>query len=227
MKYLFYTVFALFPCFAFGQPASSIDIGAGVGMSSYYGDINQNKLFYNPNISFDGIIRYNFSNRYSLRANVMSTKLKADDIDFENPYQQSRKEFFVRNIFEIGVLGEVNFFPYINPHEWGHSLSTIYATLGAGYAVSYVTGQEDIGSSSIIFGVGYKRVLTRRFAVEAEWAFRKLVNDEFDNVVDPIKTGETSKLFNNDWYNVIGVRLTYNFWQNGGKCRTFEKDTDL
>lgn len=217
----------LFPICVFSQPASSIDFGAGMGMSSYFGDINQEKLFYNSQMSFDGFMRYNFNNRYAIRANVLSAKLKANDRDFKNPYQENRRKFFIRSIFEIGVVGEVNFFPYQNPTEWGVSNGTIYALLGVAHAMSYTARKENNGASSIMFGVGYKRALKRRWAIEAEWAFRKLLKDDLDEISDPIKSGKTSSLFNNDWYYVLGIRISYNLWQQSGKCRTFERDTDL
>lgn len=227
MKRLLYILFLLFPLGLLAQPASSIDFGGGVGISSYIGDINQDKAFYNPQLSFDGFVRYNFNNRYALRANVMHAKLKANDQDFDNPYQQKRSRFFVRSILEVGIIGEVNFFPYQNPAEWGTSEGTIYALLGVGYAISYTLRREKASLPNVTFGVGYKRNLGSRWAVETEWAFRKLPNDGLDEISDPIKSGEKSRLFNNDFYNVLEVRLSYNLWQQSGKCRAFDRDTDL
>lgn len=217
MKNCLYIVCLLFPAFVFAQPASSIDFGAGVGVSSYYGDINANTPFYDPHLSFDGFVRYNFNNRYALRANLMHTELKALDEDFNNPYQQYRQKEFSKSLLELGIIGEINFFPYQNPPEWGSSTGTIYALVGVGYASSF----------SPLFGVGYKRNLAGRWALEAEWAFRKLLNDTLDGISDPIKSGEKSRLFNNDWYHVLGLRLSYNLWRQSGKCRTFDRDTDL
>lgn len=227
MKQFFCIILLLFPIYLLAQPASSIEFGGGVGVSSYYGDINPEQTFYNINPSFDGFMRYNFSNRYSVRANLMNTKLKARDVDFNNDYQQSRKKFFVRSLLEVGIVGEVNFFPYQNPAEWGTSEGTIYALLGVSYALSYTARRENTNAPAIMFGVGYKRNLGGRWAVELEWAFRKLPNDSLDEVVDPINSGKKSRLFNNDFYNVLGVRLCYNLWQQSGKCRTFDKDSDF
>lgn len=227
MKYIIYVVAILSPLFVLGQPASSIDFGAGLGISSYYGDINQDRPFYNPHLSFEGFARYNFNNRFAIRANIMATKFKVGDRDFNNPYQQKRNASFNRGVMEIGIVGEVNFFPYQNPPEWGSQDETIYTLLGVSNVNSYSSGKENISIPGILIGVGYKKVLSDRLAFEIEWAFRKLLSDEFDGIVDPIKSGKQSKLFNNDWYNVLGVKLSYNLWSHGGKCRTFEKDTDI
>lgn len=226
-RFITYTVFLLLPVFAFAQPASSIDFGAGVGVSSYYGDINQEKALYNAHLSMQGFFRYNLNNRYALRVNLMSTTLKASDSDFKNPYQQRRNKAFERSILELGLMGEINFFPYQNPPEWGVSNGTIYAVLGVGYAVAYAKRAENENFPNFTFGVGYKRAFYGRWAVEFEWVFRKLLYDRLDGISDPMKSGQKSSLFNNDFYNVVGVSLSYNLWQESGKCRTFDRDTDL
>lgn len=227
MKYLLYTVLLLFPLALFSQPASSIDFGGGLGVSSYYGDINQEGVFYEPHLSIEGFMRYNFNKRYALRAHVLSTKLKGRDRDFESPYQKIRSKFFVRSIIEVGVVGEVNFFPYQNPPEWGTSVGTVYGLLGFANSSSYSARRNNVGILSVLMGVGYKRALGNRWAVELEWAFRKCLNDDLDEIIDPINSGEQSKLFNNDWYNVLAVKLSYNLWRQSGKCRTFERDSDI
>ncbi len=224
MKKLLYIVFVLCPVAIWSQPASSFDFGGGVGLSSYYGDINQEKFFYNANLAFEGFVRYNFNRRYAVRVHVMGTELKGEDADFRNLYQQSRNQFFKRSITEIGVVGEVNFFPYVNPWEWEAYIGTIYGLVGVGQAISYSRINENTNILNILMGVGYKRALRNRWALEVEWAFRKCLNDELDGIVDPIKTGKKSTLFNNDWYNVLAIKLSYNLWQNDGRCRTFERD---
>ncbi len=228
MKQTFYIVlFFILPFSVLAQPAASFDFGLGVGASSYYGDINQEKFFYKPNFEIDGFARYNFNDRYALRGNIMSTKLEAYDIDFDSPYQKARNASFSENILEMSLLGEVNFFPYLNPQGWDTYKNTIYATVGVGMVVKYGSGKKGENIPLILMGVGYKQVLGKRFALEIEWVFRKCLNDTLDRVVDPTESGITSRLFNNDWYNVLGVKLSYNFWSLGSKCRTFEKEDDL
>ncbi len=95
-------------------------------------------------------------------------------MDFKNNYQQNRKLFFKRSITEIGVVGEVNFFPYVNPSEWGSYVGTIYGLVGLGQTVSYSTINDNIAISSILMGVGYKRILRNRWAIELEARQRSL-----------------------------------------------------
>ncbi len=231
MKYLVYIAVFLLPLGVFGQD-SSIEIGGGVGVSSYYGDINQDRFFYNPNVAFDGLIRYNFNKRYAVRFGFMTSKFRANDLNFKNSYQQSRRASFSKNIQEISIVGEVNLFPYVNPLEWGSRKMTVYTLLGFANSPSFSEknrGKKRQGKSvmSAIWGIGCKRTLGGRWAIEVEWAFRKCFKDRFDGVVAPIHKDKQSAFFNNDFYNVLGVRLVYNLWEASGKCRTFEKDSDL
>ncbi len=227
MKYLLYVVCFLFPWVAFAQPASTIDIGGGVGIGSYYGDINQDVPFYKIKPSFSGFMRFNFNTRYSLRVNVCATRLEGQDIDSNNGYQQYRKKSFDAGIVELGLVGEFNFFSYINPPEWQTSENTLYGLLGAGVFFRTEEEKENVQDPVLMMGIGYKQALKNRIALEIEWGFRKTFSDELDGVADPIKSGESSSWFNNDWYNVLEVKLTFNLWQQGGKCRTFEKDSDI
>ncbi len=227
MKYLIYVVFFLFPWVAFAQPASSVDIGGGIGISSYFGDINQDVPFYKPRPSVEGFVRFNFNTRYSLRANICVTNLVGYDVDAGNVYQQHRDKSFEAGVIDLGLIGEFNFFSYLNPREWQTSRNTLYGVLGLGMCFKTEDEKENVKLPALIMGIGYKQVLSNRVALEIEWAFRKCFGDELDGVSDPIDSGVTSIWFNNDWYNVLEVKLSFNLWQAGGKCRTFDRDSDI
>ncbi len=81
-------------------------------------------------------------------------------------------------MLDVSLLGEVNFFPYLNPMGWDTSRNTIYATVGPGVAIKYKNKHGGKGAKIplIVMGVGYKRVLGSRFALEVEWAFRLSYN---------------------------------------------------
>ncbi len=226
MKKIVYIIFLLYPVAVFSQPASSVDFGGGIGISSYYGDINQERPFYNAKAAFEVFTRYNFNNRYALRVQMLGTRIEAADKDFESIYQRQRNMSFVRSVTEIAVVGEVNFFPYVNPAERLSYVGTLYGLIGFGRALTHINHENKIGIPVVLMGVGYKRALWNRWAFEMEGGFRKCLNDRFDEIIDPIKTGKQSALFNNDWYNVFAVKLSYNFWRTGGRCRTFERDAE-
>lgn len=222
LRLLIYSLF-ICPFISVGQPLSSFDIGAGFGVSSHFGDINQETLFYEPNFGVEFFLRYIFSDRYAIRGNVLVTTLSGNDSDFKNRYQQqTRNKSFDMGIFEAGLVGEVNLFPYSNPPMWGSNRETVYMLGGIVAAISY--GEEHVAAAmpSVIVGAGYKKTLGNRIAIEMEWAFRKLFTDELDGVDNPHNL-EQPLLFNKDWYHFLSVKLSYNIFNFTGKCRTFEK----
>lgn len=203
--------------------AQSVDVGAGLGVTYYNGDINPNAMFYKPNLGFEGFVRYNFNNRYSLRGNVMTSKFEAYDEDFIVKYQQQRRASFQKSILEVGVIGEVNFFPFTNPSDWKTKKGTFFILTGFLMAIPYDTTKEGAAFFALPIGAGYKRDLFGRWAIQLEWTFRKTLVDDFDSVDDPLRLGEKSKWFNNDWYNLLSVKLSLNLYDPNGKCRTFER----
>lgn len=203
--------------------AQSVDVGGGVGVTYYNGDINPDAMFYKPNLGIEGFVRYNFNSRYSVRGNVMVSDFEAYDKDFIVKYQQQRRASFQKSIVEVGVMGEVNFFPFTNPSEWKTKKGTFFILTGVLMTIPYKTDKEGAGFLSVPIGAGYKRDLPGRWAIQIEWTFRKTFTDYFDNVADPLGLGEKSKLFNNDWYNLLSVKLSLNLYDPNAKCRTFER----
>lgn len=221
LRLLIYSLF-ICPFISVGQPLSSFDIGAGFGVSSHFGDINQEALFYEPNFGTEFFLRYIFNDRYAIRGNVLVTSFSGNDRDFKNRYQQTRNRSFDTGLFEVGLIGEVNLFPYNNPTTWGVSTETIYMLGGVTMANTYGEERDGIAMPTVMLGAGYKRAMGKRFAIEMEWAFRKLFSDELDGVDNPHKL-EQSLLFNKDWYHFLSIKLSYNIFNFSGKCRTFEK----
>lgn len=221
LRLLIYS-FLICPFISVGQPLSSFDIGAGFGVSSHFGDINQETLFYEANFGTEFFLRYIFNDRYAIRGNILVTRLSGNDRDFNNRYQQTRNKSFDTGVFEAGLIGEVNLFPYNNPATWGTNIETIYMLGGVAATNTYGESRNGVGRLAVIVGVGYKRELGNRFAIEAEWAFRKLFTDELDGVDNP-HNFEQPLLFNKDWYHFLSIKLSYNIFNFSGKCRTFEK----
>ncbi len=216
-KYCTIFLLILMPFGVFSQ--QTLDIGAALGTTSYIGDINQKQLFYRPNIAFEGMARFNVDARYAVRFSLLFGSLEGADADFENDYQQKRNASFSTPFTELGVVGEFNFVPYSNPVNWSTTAHSLYGVLGATYTSASSTGS----SIAIPIGLGYKYNIGKRFALEAEWTFRKTLIDNLDKVEDPHELEQTTPLFNNDWYYFAGVRLSYSLVRFNEKCRTFEK----
>jgi hypothetical protein len=102
------------------------------GVSSYLGDINPNRLLYSPLPAGGIFYRYNLNPRQALRTNLFIGGLRANDLDFNNAFQQARAASFSGTVGEWAVQFEFNFFPYSTEGKrWNF---TPYFAAGAGIA---------------------------------------------------------------------------------------------
>ena len=136
-----------------------------------------------------------------------------NNIVIGRPYIES----FNVTIINPAVQTEFNFFPYKTgnlAYSW-----TPYIFGGVGYSFlmsrSYSTTNNapvNIPKNHMVipFGVGAKVNLTKRLSGGVEWTFNKTFSDRVDGVVP--RTGE-SAIFKNDWYNFVGLFITYKFFK--------------
>lgn len=197
---------------------SSIDLGIYLGGSSYLGDINQNRLFYNFNPSVGGFIRYNYNSRWALRLNGQLLKIDANDLDFNNAYQQNRNEKFDTELGEVSLFVEFNFLRYHSKLKARYHKFSPYLITGFSYAQSTNTSSP----LSIPMGVGFKFAVKDRLTGSVEWVMRKTFTDELDNLSDPLNTKSSSLLYNNDWYYFVGITLSYKIINIRTNCNNYE-----
>lgn len=222
MRYFFLLLFSSLLFTAYGQRKS--DIGFYAGMTSYMGDINPNQLLYSPSMSIGGLFRYNFHERYSLKITGIMHSLKGNDEDFSRniDYRNPPASFKTR-IFDISSQFEINFLPYITGKDKGKGTSYVLGGLGMGIVMgSDVSGIGSVNPKThfhIPFGLGYKYNATNRLGIGMEVSFRKTFSDNIDGV--PNHLGE-SLVFNNDWYNSIGLFITYKFFKFAPDCPVYK-----
>ena len=65
------------------------EIGGFFGMSFYLGDLNKEKLFYNPSPSFGVFYRYILNPRYAIRSSLTYGLLKGDNNNIYNDAPQT------------------------------------------------------------------------------------------------------------------------------------------
>ena len=194
-----------------GQP--SVDYGVFLGASSYLGDINPYRLLYSPSIAPGIFFRYNFHPRQALRTSFFYGGLKADDLDFNNSFQQAREEFFNGTVVELAVQYEFNFFPYTTEgKQWNY---TPYFAAGAG--IAYIIKTIPV----IPFSFGFKINLYKNLGLEAEYGFRKTFFDTFDGVLDPATENGGLLIHNNDWYSFLGVGVTWKMFNRLAGCMDY------
>ncbi len=209
----------LFPLSAYCQ--RNADYGVFGGVSSYIGDINTNRLFYSPLPAGGLFYRYNFNPRQALRTNVFIGGIQGNDLDFNNPLQQARKESFSGAVGEWAFQYEFNFFPYSTQGKrWNY---TPY--LAAGIGVTFINTISLTYEPVIPFSLGFKINIHKNLGLEAEYGFRKTFYDNFDGLKDLTDPSHHAWLHNNDWYSFAGVSITWKIYNKLAGCPAF-KDVD-
>lgn len=210
--------FLLFMCISLslsGQRRS--DYGIFAGVSSYLGDINPNRLLYSPLPAGGIFYRYNFNPRQALRANLFIGGLRANDLDFNNTFQQTRAASFSGIVGEFALQFEFNFFPYSTDGKlWDY---TPYLSAGAGVAFVNTTTVATV--PVIPFSLGFKINVYKNLGLEAEYGFRKTFYDNFDGLKDLVAPSDYGVIHNNDWYTFTGVAVTWKFFSKSDVCPAY------
>jgi hypothetical protein len=217
-KMVLLVVLVLFTFFAKAQRKS--DIGLMGGTNFYMGDINQEKVFYKPGYHFGPLFRYNFNERTSFRLKGVYTKISGSDYDFNTVITGRMPNTFSTTFINVASQVEYNFIPYLTgdiAYKW-----TPYIFGGVGYSIilasSSTFGVAAKNHFVLPFGCGAKINFDRRLSGGVEWTFNKTFSDRIDGVIP--RTGETS-LFKNDWYNYVGLFITYKFFKFAADCPAY------
>jgi len=190
------------------------EFGIGLGASHYFGDLNTRAHINRPKPAAGIFFRKNFGNYIGLRIAGNYARLGySDKYNTENEYQHRRNLSFNTNVWELGLLGDFNFYRFM-PGEPDFSF-TPYISLGVSVfnydPYAYLAdkkyylrplGTEGQGSAlypdrkpynsmalAIPFGVGVKYALNERMNIGFEVVHRFTNTDYLDDVsktyVDP------------------------------------------
>jgi len=174
---------------------------------------------YKPSLTIGGLYRYNFNPRNSLRFHTVYGKLRGDDLDFTNDFQQDRELNFETPFVDLAINTEFNFFPY----QYGlrKDRYTPYVTGGLGYNIVFSSEKKGTTGLTITYGAGFKGNISKRFSGGFEWSFRKTFNDRLDGIENP---GQENTVFyhNNDWYSVVGIFVTFKFLSYLYECPAYD-----
>jgi hypothetical protein len=216
MKRIYWLLLILFlPLSLSGQRKS--DFGVLAGVSSYFGDINPNRILYSPQPAGGIFYRYNLNPRESLRASLFFGGLKANDLDFSNAFQKARAASFSGTVTDWVAQFEFNFFPYSTEGKrWNY---TPYFAAGAG--VAYVNGPASAIIPVIPFSFGFKVNVYKNIGLEAEYGFRKTFYDNFDGLNDLVTPSDHSWTHNNDWYTFTGIAVTWKIYNKLAGCPAY------
>jgi hypothetical protein len=209
----------LLPLCLFGQRKG--DFGIMGGITSYFGDINNNRIFYSPHPAGGIFYRYNFHPRHSLRTSIIFGSISGNDLDFDNDFQQTRAASFSSNIGEAAMQFEFNFFPYSTQgKQWNYS-----PYIAAGAALAYVGSAEPAFVPAIPITLGFKINIRKNIGLEAEYGVRKTFYDNFDGLVDRVSPEDVGWINNNDWYTFAGISVTWKFYNKLAGCPAYGEES--
>ncbi|SMP28001.1 hypothetical protein SAMN06265367_105224 [Algoriphagus winogradskyi] len=212
--------------------AQKYDIGGGVGVAAYSGDIirkiDPGQL--GSQVTLFG--RRNFDNVWSLRAGGNAAFLYgADSIKPIDQLAYIRDGRFRAGVLEFSAVMEFNFLDYLSlSSEFRFSP---YAFFGVGYTFVFAKGNTfqynvssryNLGTVVIPFGGGVKYQIDERWTLAAELGFRPTFTDYLDKIdskeptiprfPDPDNPDQPyginfGNAYDKDWYYFLGVTISY------------------
>ncbi len=212
-----------------------LEIGVMLGTSYYLGDLNPQKQFYKPSLSYGGIARYVLSDRFALKGTASIVRIKGDYPDNGVLFPEGDVNYsFNRGMADGTMQVEFNFISYDHPYI-STTNYTPYISFGLGTTIykrfsteSENNSEQTVFILSLPIGVGFKYKINKWIRVGAEWNFRKTFVDDLDyvgnnltiNADDPYGFNTGWKIHNNDWYSFAGVMVTFNMFKRKTECNS-------
>lgn len=193
------------------------EVGASAGLSWGYGDVNANRVIYDPSFSYSVMGRYNVNLRWALAAELSGSGISGNTADFDYAFPGGDYKFD-RQCWQASILPEFHF--------WNYGLGIDYREkkrytpfLTAGLTAGAVTGD---GSSDFIWGIplgaGFKVKIRPRLNAHITALFTKTFSDKLDGCADP-EGIKTSALMGNDWLAAIRIGITFDFKERCVECK--------
>lgn len=215
-KLLYAFAFILFLGTSMESQAQRHEMGGGVGLLNYSGEVNP---FANPINSRPGaqlLYRFNCSPSFTLRLNLMGGLVHGNEKNSNSPVAQYRQASFNSTVFDFCGIMEYNFLDYWYRETGQQYRFSPYFAAGIGY-MNFQTTVGDGGAyeaasvACLPIGVGMKYRLGKQLNMNVELIGRKAFTDELDGVYDPKIAGvkNTANAFTSDWYYYLGFNLTY------------------
>lgn len=193
------------------------EIGFGGGMSWVYGDVNKEKVLYNPALAGDIVFRYNANPRWAFVADLATYGIKGDSKDFDNAYPNDATHSFDNCLWNLAIRPEFHFWNYGWSNDYREKKHIVpFLTAGAG--VGFANGDGDTGAIiSLPIGAGVKWKIAPRWNAQLTCLFTRTFGDSADGIKDPYGVG-TSVLANSDWIGSLVLNLTFDFKERCVEC---------
>ena len=213
----------------------TLEIGPHAGVSYYMGDLNPMLPFAMPQLEYGGVVRFNYSNRWTFRADYAYATVKADDKIIK--WRPERELNFTSKLHDLSFVAEFNFLEYYT----GNPKRNVSPYIFGGISVFYYTAYATVGDTlvdlsdhlteaapsdpkwydkafgktspigiSIPFGMGVKLALSKHMAATVEWRMQKTFTDYLDDVatVYPADDQHATVVVNGMYYDLTDPTAT-------------------
>ena len=203
------------------DPEYRMEIGGGLGLMAYQGDLGGGLLSHMQPMGA-AVAKYKMNPRMAWNAQVSTGKLKGKSTDVDTWYPELHDSVatFSNQLTDFTLRYEYNFWPYGTGKEYlGARPLTPFMALGTGLAFT-----KKVVAAQLLLGVGVKYKAADRLNLSVEWMMHFTGSDKLDGVADPYGIKSSGLFKNTDSYSTLQLSLTYDIW---AKCKTCHSDRDL
>lgn len=193
------------------------DIGAGIGLGGYLGDLNETNPFRRP--GFTGALTFSYRPdvRWVFRTNLGYSALSGDSRDLGTALPDNLELTFRSSVIDLTERAEFNFFNFGIGETYKHLRRwSPYLTVGLGAILATCDGSTHI-AFALPMGLGVKYKLRERLNLALEFTMTKAFTDRLDGDIRDLYQVRSSFIKNTDWYSRLSLSLTYEF---GYRCPT-------
>lgn len=178
-----------------------MEVGAQLGVSHYFGDLNQELTINKPGLSCGLLARYSFNKRIALKASFNYARIAGDDALSQNEFQLRRNLQFQSDLLNGGLQLEFNFLPFVH----GHKEQFFSPYLFGGFSMTYYNPKAEFQGSLVelrplgtegqfqdetynltdfgwLYGGGVKVSLNYHWSINVELALHQTFTDYLDDV---------------------------------------------
>ncbi len=198
--------------------AQKIEIGSGLGLMHYKGDITPRFRPFDVRGGANLFFRYNPNRSLSYKANFLVGSISGKDSKTSDFFQRERNFEFQSKIKEIGVQLEYNFLNFRQGYSNYRKDYTPYIFGGISnfkFKPTYQTSDYKTTGFVIPFGVGFKSVLKGQWNWGFEFGTRKTFTDNIDDLgaVDNKEKLQQVNPATKDMYYYTNLSISYTFYK--------------
>lgn len=170
----------------------------GTGVSSYYGELKEQKRSIDPALNVTVGMQYFLTNRISVRADLTWFQLRGDDGDATDLAKRNRNLSFVANNIELAATGAINLLPH-GQRFYQRPVINLYGFAGIGLLYSNPKAEyegkkyalQPLQTEGVKYsrfhpvipaGLGVRVMISPFFNIAAEAGYRFTFTDYLDDV---------------------------------------------